>query len=140
MFPMPMQSRRDDHPHIRGVQDVTWASWFGGIYKDPQNFFAQFAVDPESYLRMYPEILADARQKRKAFLDDRTGLHRRRRAGAALRVQGRRPDRAAGRHSALRPRRTYDFTVRGIYRSGGAARRQPVDDVPLEVRRRAIDA
>ena len=34
-----------------GVRDVTWANWFGGIYKDPQNFFAQFAVEPESYLR-----------------------------------------------------------------------------------------
>src|SRR5205814_8298571 len=26
-----------------GVRDVTWANWFGGVYKDPQNFFAQFA-------------------------------------------------------------------------------------------------
>jgi hypothetical protein len=25
------------------VQDVTWANWFGGVYKDPQNFFGQFA-------------------------------------------------------------------------------------------------
>jgi putative ABC transport system permease protein len=33
-----------------GIQDVTWANWFGGIYKDPKNFFGQFAVDPESYL------------------------------------------------------------------------------------------
>jgi putative ABC transport system permease protein len=54
------------------VQDITWANWFGGIYKDPKNFFGQFAVDPESYLRMYPEIvLTDA--DRQAFLADRTG-------------------------------------------------------------------
>src|SRR5512143_1693838 len=25
-----------------GVDDVTWANWFGGIYKDPKNFFGQF--------------------------------------------------------------------------------------------------
>ena len=35
-----------------GVQDITWANWFGGIYKDPQNFFANFAIEPESYLRI----------------------------------------------------------------------------------------
>src|SRR5260370_15323729 len=40
-----------------GIQDVTWANWFGGIYKDPKNFFGQFGVDPESYLRIYPEII-----------------------------------------------------------------------------------
>src|SRR5437762_11594075 len=42
---------------IKGVRDVTWASWFGGIYKDPKNFFGQFAIEPETYLRMYPAIL-----------------------------------------------------------------------------------
>ena len=35
-----------------GVEDVTYANWFGGIYKDPKNFFGQFAIDPVSYLRM----------------------------------------------------------------------------------------
>src|SRR5437870_3340098 len=55
-----------------GVQDVTWANWFGGIYKDPKNFFGQFAIDPESYLRMYPEVLLSADDK-QAFLADRTG-------------------------------------------------------------------
>src|ERR1700682_32621 len=34
-----------------GVRDVTWASWFGGIYKDPKTFFGQIAIEPESYLR-----------------------------------------------------------------------------------------
>jgi putative ABC transport system permease protein len=54
------------------VQDITYANWFGGIYKDPKNFFGQFAVDPESYLRMYPEVILND-DERKAFLDDRTG-------------------------------------------------------------------
>src|SRR5471030_2253797 len=54
------------------VQDLTWANWFGGIYKDPKNFFGQFAIEPESYLRMYPEIVLTPEEK-KAFLDDRTG-------------------------------------------------------------------
>src|SRR5947209_5169387 len=55
-----------------GVRDLTWANWFGGIYKDPKNFFGQFAVEPESYLRMYPEIQLSPEEK-KAFVDDRTG-------------------------------------------------------------------
>src|SRR5215213_3474995 len=55
-----------------GVRDVTWANWFGGIYKDPKNFFAQFAIEPESYLRMYPEVILPPEQKQE-FLADRTG-------------------------------------------------------------------
>ena len=56
----------------RACRTSTWANWFGGIYKDPQNFFAQFAIEPESYLRMYPEIILTP-EERKAFLEDRTG-------------------------------------------------------------------
>ena len=29
--------------------------WFGGEYKDPKNFFANFAVDPDKYLQVYRE-------------------------------------------------------------------------------------
>ena len=57
---------------IDGVADVSHLSWFGGVYQDPRNFFPQFAVDPESYLRLYPEIvLTDA--EREAWLRNRTG-------------------------------------------------------------------
>jgi putative ABC transport system permease protein len=57
---------------VEGVIDVTHASWFGGIYQDPQNFFAQFAVVPEDWLAMYPEyLLEDA--EREAWLGNRTG-------------------------------------------------------------------
>ena len=58
--------------NVSGVQDITWANWFGGIYKDPRNFFGQFAIEPESYLRMYPEIQLTP-EERQAFMDDRTG-------------------------------------------------------------------
>src|SRR5437868_1504605 len=56
IFSMPT-SHAEQIRNTPGVQDLTWANWFGGIYKDPRNFFAQFAVDPESYLRIYPEII-----------------------------------------------------------------------------------
>src|SRR5437764_9060701 len=29
---------------IPGVENVAASQWFGGVYKDPSNFFAQFAV------------------------------------------------------------------------------------------------
>jgi putative ABC transport system permease protein len=57
---------------IPGVDAVTHANWFGGIYQDPKNFFPQYAVEPEKYLDLYPEILLPADQK-KAWLADRTG-------------------------------------------------------------------
>jgi len=37
------------------VETACGMQWFGGEYKDPKNFFANFAVDPESYLQVYRE-------------------------------------------------------------------------------------
>ncbi len=56
---------------VPGVKQATYAAWFGGIYRDPKNFFANFAVSPD-YLDLYPEFKLPASQK-KAWLDDRTG-------------------------------------------------------------------
>jgi putative ABC transport system permease protein len=55
-----------------GVKAVTHASWFGGIYQDPKNFFPNFPVEPETYLDMYPELVLPQAQ-RQAFLKTRTG-------------------------------------------------------------------
>ena len=70
-FSMP-SSHAETIKSTPGVEALTWANWFGGVYKDPQNFFAQFAVDPESYLRLYPEVELTP-EERTAFLQDRTG-------------------------------------------------------------------
>ena len=57
---------------IDGVEDVSHMTFFGGIYQDRRNFFAQFAVDGESYLRLYPELgLTD--EERRRWLANRTG-------------------------------------------------------------------
>lgn len=37
------------------VTEVTYGNWFGGVYIDERNFFAQFAVDVETYFSVYPE-------------------------------------------------------------------------------------
>ena len=70
VIPLPMSyaQRLKSVPH---VQDVTWANWFGGKYGDGKKFFAQFAIDPESYLRIYPEIQVPEDQK-QAFLKERS--------------------------------------------------------------------
>ncbi len=49
-------SYKDQLAKIEGVKDVTYASWFGGVYVDPDQFFAQFAVDQNSYFRLFPEF------------------------------------------------------------------------------------
>jgi putative ABC transport system permease protein len=102
-----------------GVQDLTYANWFGGIYKDPKNFFGQFAVDAESYLRMYPEIQLTP-EDRAAFLEDRTGcivgdgLAKKYgfKAGDKLTLQVGIPVYGS---------RDFDYTIRGIYTTSGAA-------------------
>ena len=48
---------------VPGVERVTHASWFGGYYQDPQQQFAQFPVDPESYLGVYPELILSDEQR-----------------------------------------------------------------------------
>ncbi len=58
---------------IDGVQSVSWANWFGGVYISERNFFPQFAIDPASYLDMYPELILSP-EERKAFLTDRQGV------------------------------------------------------------------
>src|SRR3954465_76451 len=101
------------------VQDVTWANWFGGIYKDPKNFFGQFAVDPESYLRMYPEVMLSP-DERKAFLEDRTGCI----VGDGL---AKKYAWSVGDRIVLQPgipvygSRDFDFTIRGVYKAGSTA-------------------
>ena len=57
---------------IDGVKEVTHANWFGGYYRETKNAFANMAVEPESWLRMYPEFALPDDQK-KAWLADRSG-------------------------------------------------------------------
>lgn len=59
---------------IRGIDGVTAtarSNWFGGIYREPRNFFPQFAVSA-NYLDLYNEfVLPEA--ERQAWLRDRRG-------------------------------------------------------------------
>lgn len=70
-FPLPL-SYAQRLKGVDGVDGVSWANWFGGIYITERNFFPQFAVEPASYLALYPEYrLSD--EQRLAFIRDRQG-------------------------------------------------------------------
>ena len=106
-------------PKIRatpGVTDLTHANWFGGYYQNPNNFMANMAVDPESWLRMYPEFEMPEEQKKAWFAD---------RAGAVVGIDtAKKFGWKVGDHVPLispiyrKPDNSpWDFTIRGIYDS-----------------------
>jgi putative ABC transport system permease protein len=57
---------------IPGVEEVISAQWFGGVYKDPANFFAQFAMDADGFFNVFPEISVEAPGQKEAFVEERT--------------------------------------------------------------------
>jgi putative ABC transport system permease protein len=71
VFPLQM-SYAQRLAAVPGVRGVSWANWFGGWYQDPKVFFANFAVDGESFLAMYPEIRLPEDQ-RQEWMRDRSG-------------------------------------------------------------------
>jgi putative ABC transport system permease protein len=111
----------DQIARVPGVVHVTHATWFGGIYQNPNNGFQgvfQGPVDPESYLAMYPEFIVPDDQKR-AWIDDREGVligvttakRYHWSVGDRVPIQGtiwRKKDGSA----------TWEFNVRGIYTGG----------------------
>jgi putative ABC transport system permease protein len=98
---------------VPGVKEAAHSTWFGGVYQDPKNFFAQFAIVPEDWRRMYPEFVVDEAQW-KDFLADRQGCV----VGAKLAA---RFGWKVGDHVPLKAPGYlggggWDFNVRGIYR------------------------
>ena len=73
MFPLPLPYR-DRIKRVDGVQSISWARWFGGIYKEPKHFFPQFAIDPASYLDIYPEYLVSNEHKQFFLKEKRSVL------------------------------------------------------------------
>src|SRR5262245_2316811 len=55
IFPLPL-SYVDKVRNIPGVTAVSYQNWFGGVYIDERNFFAQFACDDDAFA-LYPEYL-----------------------------------------------------------------------------------
>ena len=115
--PLPLRYR-EQIASMPGVTDVAYASWFGGVYQDERNFFAQFAIDDESYLRIYSEFVIPEEQM-KAYLADREGAIVGRKT--AKRFGWKIGDRIPLKGTIFPG--TWEFNVRAIY-SG----RRPQDD------------
>jgi len=56
---------------VPDVELVCATDWFGGLYQEPKNFFANFAVDHEKLFDMFPEIKLDQAAQR-AFMSQRS--------------------------------------------------------------------
>lgn len=57
---------------VEGVKSVMPFTWFGGIYIDEKNFFANFAVEADELRESYPELkMSDAEWQ--SFVGDRQG-------------------------------------------------------------------
>ncbi len=109
VFPLPV-AYANRIEAIEGVTKVTWANWFGGQYGDGTRFFANFAIDAESYLDVYPEMTVPPDQL-EAFLADRGGAL----IGARLMdIFGWRVGQNVTLQGTIYPGE-WPFTIRGIY-------------------------
>ena len=71
VFPLPA-SQRQRIAAMPGVKNVMSFSWFGGIYKDEKNFFANFAADADRLHEIMPELQMSDDQW-QAFINDKQG-------------------------------------------------------------------
>ena len=101
---------------VEGVQHICRWQWFGGVYQEESNFFAQFGVDSDTFLASYPEIeIADGSYEEfaklrtacvvGADLASKFGW----KVGDTVPIEGRIFPRSGGGEWA--------FTVKAIYRS-----------------------
>jgi putative ABC transport system permease protein len=95
---------------VPGVKEAMPFSWFGGIYKDERNFFANFAVDPRKLKDVLPEVkMSDADWQ--AFINDRQGAV----VGQKLvKLYGFTPGQRVTLKSPIY-NQSVEFIVRGVY-------------------------
>jgi putative ABC transport system permease protein len=67
LLPVSYKARME---RIPGVALATHQTWFGGRFeREPKRFFMQNPVDPEDFLKMHPEFVLPAAQKKHWFQD-----------------------------------------------------------------------
>jgi putative ABC transport system permease protein len=95
---------------VPGVKEAMPFSWFGGIYKDEKNFFANFAVDARKLRDVIPEVkMSDADWQ--AFINDRQGAI----VGAKLvKLHGFTPGQRVTLKSPIY-NQSVEFIIRGVY-------------------------
>jgi putative ABC transport system permease protein len=110
IFPLPI-SYMNKIRQIGGVKAVSYGNWFGGIYIDEKHFFANYAVEPKTYLEIYPEIIIPPDQKAAVFLDRKSAV-----AGRKLAERyGWKIGDIVTLRGTIFPG-NWDFVLRGIYK------------------------
>ncbi|HTK82025.1 MAG TPA: FtsX-like permease family protein [Bacteroidota bacterium] len=117
IFTLPI-SYRDQLLKVPGVSGVSYGNWFGGVYKDPndfKNFFPRIAIDPESFFSLYPEFIlpedqlaAFKKDRNACIVGQKLATEHGFKIGDIITVEG---DIYPG---------TWDFVVRGIYKGRDA--------------------
>ncbi|HUI64511.1 MAG TPA: ABC transporter permease, partial [Bacteroidota bacterium] len=112
IFPLPYAYLQQIE-QIPGVNEVSYANWFGGVYKDQadwNNFFPRIAIDPESYLTLYPEFVVPAdqmadfrRERNSCIIGKKMAIQHGFKIGDLIPIEG---DIYPGH---------WEFVVRGIY-------------------------
>ena len=107
---------------VEGVAKVSWGNWFGGIYQDEKNFFPNFAIEPQGYLDLYPEmVLTDG--ELAAFRRERTACVVGRKTAARF---GWKLGQTITLRGTIYPG-DWPMTIRGIFRG----RDKSTDESPL---------
>ncbi len=118
IMPLP-RAYKAQLQQVPGVDLVTHQSWFNGIYQDPQNFFANIAVEPEPFLEIYREYVVPPDQV-KAWIADRQGAI----VGKDLaeRFGWKIGDRVPLTGTIYQPKsgQSWEFNISGIYDGGDA--------------------
>jgi putative ABC transport system permease protein len=112
VFVLPV-SQQQRIAAVPGVKNVMRFSWFGGIWKDEKNFFANFAVDADRLREIFSELkMSDAEWQ--AFVNDRQGAI----VGAKLvKLYGFAPGQRITLRSPIY-NKSIEFVIRGVCTGG----------------------
>ena len=97
-----------------GVANVSYATWFGGIYQDPNNFFANYAVGP-GFMELYPEYVLPPEQL-EAFKSERTGAVAAQRSRSSSAGRSATTSRCRPRSSRPSGSNDWNFKLVGIFK------------------------
>ncbi|MEK7487062.1 MAG: FtsX-like permease family protein [Planctomycetota bacterium] len=116
VFPLPYSYV--NKAKVDGVLSISYGNWFGGVFEpDDKFFFAQFAIDMESYVPLYPEMKIPPedfqsvlKDRRGCILGQRLADRLKKKVGDTLVLKG-------GIYFSQDDGNNWEFTVRAIYTS-----------------------
>lgn len=110
IFSLPI-SYKDKIRSVEGVEEVAAGNWFAGIYISEKNFFANFAVEPKTFLDVYPEYVLTPDEKTAVLKDRKAAV-----IGVKLAERfGWKVGDPVTLRGTIFPG-NWDFTIRGIYK------------------------